>query len=222
MMRSDSQSRDVYSSLDELKKYRKEGIHYKITSINRKSPAAVAAIHAGTIEKGTGEIAEKVAGDDFNLYVFWGLLKDNPEELHITSVNFRDDSLFEILRSSEICISVHGLAETEKRGDMKETFFLNGTNKTLMGLIKSNLEKAKFKARHALEVLNVHNKGNFFAAARLGGVQLEIPASVRMKAMEDEEYMKRIASALRKSITDFIENNGGVKENCIVSEEFGF
>jgi len=90
-----------------------------------------------------------------------------------------------------------------------------------MAAIRDNFEKNAFAVRYASEILNVHNKGNFIEFPRNGGVQLEIPARVRMKALSsDKTTIRRLKESVTSAIKQFMEGN--YQNNCVVSERIGF
>ena len=81
---------DTYRNFDDLRKHEGRFFQnsYKIVAKDRKSKITCIAIHGGNIEPGTSELAEELAGNEFNLYKFEGLKEKNNSVLHITSSNF--------------------------------------------------------------------------------------------------------------------------------------
>jgi len=53
--------RDVYQSFQELSQCERAGIDYEIECVIRRREIVVLAIHGGTMEIGTEEVAEKIA-----------------------------------------------------------------------------------------------------------------------------------------------------------------
>ena len=197
----------------------KEEENFTIEYEDRKSPVTVTAIHGGLIEPGTNEIAKELSGEIYNFYIFKGFKpKDGgqPENLHITSTNFYDKRLFCMLENSKICISIHG---SKDKDEENRKIYLNGTNKTLMNIIKSEMISRGIRIGSTSEILDVHNKGNFIEIPSMGGVQFEIPASLRKEAMNNPEIMKIIAGSIQDSIEKFMNES---YDNCRISSDIGF
>ena len=109
---------DKYKNFEELSANEREGKDFSIKCVNRNSGVTIVAIHAGTIEPGAGRIADEIAANNYNLYKFEGHKSaetGHAEELHITSTNFRERKLVDLLLSSEICISIHGSLDMGER-----------------------------------------------------------------------------------------------------------
>ena len=94
---------DKYKSFAEMAE-REE--NYEISSVCRDSGITVAAIHGG-MEPGTERVAREIGGE-FNTYVFEAFGKD-VWNLHVTSDNYREDFLSQMLGKSKACLSIHGL-----------------------------------------------------------------------------------------------------------------
>ena len=84
--------RDVYQSFQELSQCERAGIDYEIKCVIRRREIVVLAIHGGTMEIGTEEVAEKIAEKlNATVYVFKTLKTENPFELHVTSANYDEE-----------------------------------------------------------------------------------------------------------------------------------
>ena len=118
--------KDVFSSLAELKSSMEEGVHFRSVSCDRQSSLTVISPHGGFIEAGTSHLAGAIAGDDFNLYDFQGLLPEDPWKLHITSTRFDDQVLLGLLNRSTHAVSVHGLGDADTW-----TVWIGGLNQVL-------------------------------------------------------------------------------------------
>jgi phage replication-related protein YjqB (UPF0714/DUF867 family) len=83
---------------------------YRIVRLLRpESQVAILAPHGGSIEAHTSDIARDIAGRDFNLYLFEGLLKaGNFAALHLSSHLFDEPDCLDLLRACQSVISVHG------------------------------------------------------------------------------------------------------------------
>ena len=101
---------DTYRNFDDLRKHEGRFFQnsYKIVAKDRKSKITCIAIHGGNIEPGTSELAEELAGNEFNLYKFEGLKEKNNSVLHITSSNFDEPKADKLVENAQKVISIHG------------------------------------------------------------------------------------------------------------------
>ena len=78
---------DEYPSLSELLR-NEDKKHYKLFTMDRESDIVIIAPHGGGIEPGTSELAKQIAGKEYSLLLFEGVLnKSNKDILHVTSTN---------------------------------------------------------------------------------------------------------------------------------------
>lgn len=181
----------------------------------------VAAPHAGTIEEHTGTIAKAVAGEDYNLFIFEGLLpRSEAVKLHVTSTNFRVPELTELQSKSLVTLSVHGIKDRE----LGSFTVVGGLNRNLGKIIVRSLRANNFKAydpfedKDMPEVLHsftAANPENFVNKTRLQGVQLEISVSQR-KAIAANKIKTNhpFISAIREGLREF-ENSFLKKEQAV-------
>jgi phage replication-related protein YjqB (UPF0714/DUF867 family) len=185
---------DRYGSVSELMRHHVEGIDYSIETVQRRSPMAVIAPHAGKIEPMTGEIAQAVAGDEHSFYAFRGLMPDAFATLHVTSTRFDEPRCLELLAASEIVVAVHGLSE----GDAA---LLGGRDQAMRDSM-AELTRAGFTARavdsgpfSATDPANICNRGGSKA-----GVQIELPRAVRDELRDSTEHFTTFVTAVRAAI----------------------
>lgn len=166
---------DTYKNFKALSAKEKAGVDYRITSKDTESSVAVIAIHGGSIEKGTTEVASKLAGlGSYDFYTFEGIKKKNNSILHITSTKFDESTARTLVSKSKQTISVHGCV-----GDDKVTY-LGGLDTELGEKIKKNLEAAGFVVKKAPSNLAGVEKNNIANANLSGkGVQLELTRGLR-------------------------------------------
>lgn len=74
----------------------------------RPSPTAVIAIHGGSIEPGTSELARAIAGDELSYYLFEGIKPRGNGILHIASTRFDDPLCLDVVERSDTVVAVHG------------------------------------------------------------------------------------------------------------------
>ena len=123
---------DKYSSFTELALAEPEA--FAVTACDLRSAWVIAAPHGGSIEPGTSEIAQALAGRDLSCYLFEGRKPQDNATLHITSVNFDEPRGLGLLRSARSVLTVHG------EGSKTEIVYLGGLD-----------EAAKARAWQALE-----------------------------------------------------------------------
>jgi phage replication-related protein YjqB (UPF0714/DUF867 family) len=195
---------DLYPSLDSLKAAMCLGRDYRIrvwrgkwfgpaydtstgnsSSSRRKSIVTIISPHGGFMELGTSAIARAVAGSDYNLFDFQGLLAYDPFRLHVTSHIFSDPQLTRLLSSTLFAVSIHGMPDSPSPKEI----WLGGLNRILKENIRVSLEAhgftcnskpPKFKGEHPCNVVNL-------PYAR--GVQIELPFSLRRQMFHDSNKL---------------------------------
>jgi phage replication-related protein YjqB (UPF0714/DUF867 family) len=179
---------DVYPDLDALKNAMRKGRDYRIRILDRASTITIVAPHGGYIDEGTSALAREIAGHNYNLFDFQGLLSSQAFRLHVTSTRFRDPELSRFLRTSAVAVSVHGM-DDEISG--QQEIWLGGLNKRLKGLIYAallkhgfavNFDPPRFKGEHEENVVNL---------ALQKGVQLELPGTLRRMLYVDGKTFRR-------------------------------
>ena len=91
---------DRYNNFQELKTNTKEHKDWRIVTKERKHhDILVTAIHGGGIEPGTTELARRISNvGHYDFYSFEGLRKKNNDQLHITSTNYDEPKLHQMLK----------------------------------------------------------------------------------------------------------------------------
>jgi phage replication-related protein YjqB (UPF0714/DUF867 family) len=146
----------------------------------------IIAIHGGDIEPGTGEIAQALAGDDFSVYV-------NEEGPHVTSSEFQNEELDELLSRIDVSISIHGQHDTESAFTM-----VGGLHKELVSKISESLSGAGFAMKNPPENLDGDNPKNVCNRGLFGkGVQLEISRLQRDQLLAQKNLMDNYIEAIK-------------------------
>ena len=149
---------------------------YRIVQVPRPgSSTAVLAPHGGGIEAYTSDIARAIAGDDFGLYLFEGLLRaGNFAALHLSSERFDEPACIEMLAWCDRVVSVHGCATAG------EVVLLGGRDDALRGAIAAQLRAAGLTCEDAPSGLAGADPNNVCNRGRTGsGVQLEVSMALR-------------------------------------------
>lgn len=191
---------DVYDNYRQLKVRQDKNEDYRITSYNGPSSTAVIAIHGGSIESGTSQMAKAVAkrtGADY--YTFEGIKNRNNNILHITSSNFDEPIGKALVAKSTKTLSIHGCA-----GSSKFTY-VGGQDKKLAAKVEARLEAAGFRVRRAPGRLNGNHPSNIANENAVDkGVQLELSTSLRRSFFKNgqttgtfDRYAAALASALK-------------------------
>lgn len=133
----------------------------------------IAAIHAGGIEPLSGEIAEAVAGEEFNLYALQGIRAHGNDELRVPVGRYDEMRLRELMRRSQIAISVDGCPEPER------VIHIGGRNRRLKGILLRHLEEAGCTVSNPRGPGPAHDPRLFYNTCTLGGVHIEFSQGLR-------------------------------------------
>lgn len=149
---------------------------YRIVRLDRvESGTAIVAPHGGSIEAHTADIAREVAGQEFSLYVFEGLLKaGNFAALHLPSHLFDEPGCLELLKVCDRVVTVHGC------GHAGELILIGGRDGVLRSAMAARLREAGLQCEDAPPGLDASDPRNVCNRGRTGaGVQLEISPDLR-------------------------------------------
>lgn len=166
---------DVYKNYQQLKAKQDRNVDYRIRYHDGPSSAIVIAIHGGSIEIGTSQLAREVARrTDSDWYTFEGIKKSNNHILHITSSRFDEPIGKSLVAKSRKTLSIHGCT-----GSSKITY-VGGRDKQLAAKVRSKLKTAGFRIGTASSHLNGNSKYNICNENKINkGVQLEISKAQR-------------------------------------------
>ncbi len=186
---------DKYAGYAELARSEVWGTDYRVVAVERpSSPVVVIAPHGGSIEIGTSEIAERIAGDEHSLFSFEGLKPyGRNRDLHITSHRFDHPECLDLVARSNVVLGIHGC-----RGE--SGIFIGGLDVELKELLAQRLGGAGFRCvteGHAylgVNPLNICNRG-----ARGRGAQLEFTRDLR-----DAPIRNEIAHVVRVTLSDYV------------------
>lgn len=186
---------DLYSNFAELAANNRENVDFRITVTERGNDVTIVAPHGGRIEPGTSEIASKIAGHDFNLYLFEGIRQARNFDLHITSKNFDEPRAVKMMRESIAGISIHGF-----KSDSIESVCIGGLNDRLGLAIGVALEKADFRVEQPCRKYGGSSKNNIVNLPQKSGVQLEIPFGLRKKLLNNPKMLEEFSAAIRSAL----------------------
>jgi phage replication-related protein YjqB (UPF0714/DUF867 family) len=186
---------DKYESFAELAARETAGRDYRIRAVEREdSPVIVLAPHGGSIEIGTSELAELVAGTDHSLFIFEGLKPyGSNRDLHITSHRFDHPHCLALACTRAVTLAIHGC-----RGE--SNIYVGGLDIELTARLRTRLTSAgltasveghRYPGRHPLNICN--------RSARGRGAQLELTNDLRTG-----DARPVIAAAVRAAIDDYL------------------
>jgi phage replication-related protein YjqB (UPF0714/DUF867 family) len=171
---------DRYHSYAELALREIDGKDYEVTAVQRSSPIAILALHAGGIEPGTSEIARALAGDRYSLYMFEGLKGSGGEYLHITSTHFDEPRALALVKSAEWGLSLHGCMGEQPM------VYLGGRDTEHIPMAITLLKEAGFDASSHNHRFSAANPANLCNRGRSGmGLQLELTKGLRRSFFQD-------------------------------------
>lgn len=200
---------DVYNDFDDLSHHEKEKDSYEIKRQVNNQDVLVMAIHGGSIESGTGELAQAIANKRYSFYRFEGVKQADNYNLHISSLEFNEPDALNMTKDSTHTLSIHGYESEDKNT------YVGGLDTTLASYVEKELKEKgfavsappnQFKGKEKENIVN-RNKRN-------KGVQLEISAAQRKAFFEDadftsnnrenttdefDDYVKAVQNAMEKS-----------------------
>lgn len=168
-------ARDFESFADLAAAYEQDK-DYRIVKVPRPgSSTAIVAPHGGGIEAYTSDIACAIAGEEFGLYLFEGLLRaGNFAAFHLSSHLFDEPGCLEMLQACRRVVSVHGC------GAPGEVVLIGGLDSALRSAIASELKAAGLACEDAPPGLDATDPQNICNRGDAGGgVQLEISLGLR-------------------------------------------
>ena len=188
-------SADTYANYNALKAHKTINVDYRIESNDTVSSTAVIAIHGGTIESETTQIASAVASKGgYDFYSFEGIKSGST--LHITSTAFNEPIARALVAKSNKTLSIHGCTGTSLVTN------LGGLDKTTGQKVKVALQAAGFKVINAPSSLAGTASANICNSNTIHkGVQLELTKSMRNQLASNSKafdlYTTALATALK-------------------------
>ena len=183
-----------YSSFSDLKKDKKEGVHYRIRLIDRNTKVVVMAPHGGKIEPYTTELAELVAGQDMSFYSFLGCQPNsNLHELHVESHLYDEPAAVALVSAAQTVLAFHG----EKTPD-EQFLMVGGLHEELRDSVANVADECGIECRPSSAGLQGTDPKNICNRGRLGaGVQIEASRGLRDLLKADEQLRTQFVSRIR-------------------------
>jgi phage replication-related protein YjqB (UPF0714/DUF867 family) len=166
---------DKYRNYAELSKSEVERKDFRITCTQRAGTFAVIAPHGGSIEPGTSELVEAIAGEDHSHYAFEGIKDNGNGSLHITSTHFDEPTCVQLVGASKRALAIHG------KDDDSQSVFIGGRDLETIEVLRDSLERNGFIVNDledprllGRETSNICNRTNDCI-----GVQFELSQGLR-------------------------------------------
>ena len=182
---------DKYKSIAELKKYEKNS-GYNVRSRTGSSKNIILAPHGGSIEPGTSEIAEHIAGKEYSFYSFDGVKKNGNKDLHIASEKFDEESALQLVGMSDTAIAIHGASGNGQK------IYIGGLESKLKDKLSTALEKAGFSVSKSIPM-------------GLGG---KSPNNICNKCKSNQGVQIELTHGLRKTMFKGLNRAGRKKKTC--------
>ncbi|MEX6357364.1 poly-gamma-glutamate hydrolase family protein [Staphylococcus cohnii] len=190
-----TRKQDYYKSMTELYNDTKEGIDWKKDTRDVGKSVLIVAPHGGNIEQGTSELTKLVTNNgDFDYFSFEAIRPSNNTQLHVTSTNYDDATLHDMIQDRTATISIHGAQGEE------QLVYLGGYQSPLRDAIQSQLEHKGFVVKIPPEYLGGLSNANFINKVEEStGVQLELTTALRKAFFKDGDA----STASRKKIENW-------------------
>lgn len=185
---------EVYGGLSELRSAEVAGRDFRTEVRDLRAPVTVLAIHGGWIEAATSLIARAIAAEDWNLFLFEGILPAGNGRLHVTSTRFDDPGAVALTERSRTAVSVHGSRGSE------EAVCVGGGDVVLRRSVARSLSEAGFLVSEPCLRFAGEDPRNLVNRAQDQGVQLEISAALRRALSLDDALLARFAAAVRVAV----------------------
>ena len=176
---------EKYSSYENLSKTEVAGKDYHIRKRCGNSGIVLMAPHGGSIEPGTTEIAEAIAGNRHSFYTFSGIKPEGNTDLHITSQNFNEPEGGHMAQASYTVVTIHGCRETDKMT------FMGGRDNALVQKITFELIRAGFNAKKSRRFPGITARNICNRSRRGMGAQLELSMGLRRDMFEKTTRIHR-------------------------------
>jgi phage replication-related protein YjqB (UPF0714/DUF867 family) len=188
---------DKYRDFSALSAHERADRDYRVELTDHQSEYSVFAIHGGRIEKGTTEIAQKIAGSDRNFYSFEGVKGAHNWDLHITSAHFDEPRGLALASHSKRCVSLHGFAGADHSvkaciggGDVARAQSVAHALQGLGSILQVEYPCSRFPGKDDTNIVNRCSEK---------GVQIEMTAELREKIEKDSAFGLRFATVIRSA-----------------------
>lgn len=168
-------AKDFRSFADLAEAFTRDQDYRIVQQVRPGSSTVIVAPHGGSIEAFTSDIARGIAGEEYGLYLFEGLLRaGNFASLHLPSERFDEPGCLQMLADCDRVVSVHGCSVAG------EAVFIGGRDRALGEAVAAILRAEGIVCQDAAEKLAGQDPRNICNRGRAGqGVQLEVSLELR-------------------------------------------
>ena len=165
-----------YRDLPELVLNARKDQDYALRIIDLGAHLTITAVHGGGIDPLTSELAQAIAGGEYNLYDFRGVRATGNDELRVPVARFDEMRLRELMGRSHTAVSIQGIQGIRGSG---LTVHVGGGNRRLKRGLAERLEKAGFEVKGPAGPRPAHDPSRFYNRPTAGGVQVEMTRALR-------------------------------------------
>ncbi|MCD8851486.1 poly-gamma-glutamate hydrolase family protein [Staphylococcus xylosus] len=178
---------DKYNSMSELEAKTTENNDWEIVTRNLGSQVIIAAIHGGGIEPGTNEIADLTAKKgEYDYFSFKGTKSKGNEDLHVTSRNYDQSVLIEMIKNKTNAVAIHGCD-----GD-GNIIYIGGKDQKLIHEMTKQFEQLNINVEQEPEHISGAHDDIIINCCKTGaGVQLELTPDLRKMCFNNQKYNKK-------------------------------
>ncbi|MFG1959722.1 poly-gamma-glutamate hydrolase family protein [Nonomuraea sp. NPDC049028] len=180
---------DTYPNYAELAAHETEGTDYRrVKRFPQGAKVAHIAIHGGSIEAGTSQLADYSAeASQAAFYAFEGIKPTGNGTLHITASRFDEPRALTLLSRVDRTVSWHGYSDSTEAST-----YVGGRDTALVERVTAGLRAAGFTvAREIPDGLDGSSPDNIANKNRRGkGLQLEISSAQRKRFFADGDLTR--------------------------------
>ena len=156
-------AKDFRSFADLAEAFTRDQDYRIVQQVRPGSSTVILAPHGGSIEAFTSDIARGIAGEEYGLYLFEGLLRaGNFASLHLPSERFDEPGCLQMLADCDRVVSVHGCSVTG------EAVFIGGRDRALGEAVAASLRADGIACQDAAEKLAGQDPRNICNRGRAG------------------------------------------------------
>lgn len=168
----------TYRDFTELVLHAAKDRDYRLNIVDRRADVTITAVHGGSIEPLTSELAVAIAGDEYNLYDLRGLRTLGCELLRVPIQRFNEAQLHALMQRSNIALSIQGTEGSDP------IVHLGGKNRWLKRILAARLQEAGFQVRPPAGPGAAHDPLRFYNLAAEGGIQIELTSAMRASLVD--------------------------------------
>ncbi|NLX35720.1 MAG: hypothetical protein GXY68_03415 [Chloroflexi bacterium] len=156
-----------------------QGEDYDVVARERHAVVTVLALHGGHIEPLTGQLAEAIAGESWNLYTVRGLRADRAATLRLPTLRLTEVRCDALLAHSTLALAITGHREGQ-------TTLVGGSNEPLTLALLAELSGLGLQVAAAPRLEAERLPQQCYNRTGAGGAQLSLPLALRQRLVLDD------------------------------------